>query len=79
MFKGSMVAIITPFDNEGRFDEEKYRQLIEFQIENGTDVIVRRDFTKGIGDFKCHLGTQGVGLFGSVQGYDGEPSLSPEE
>ncbi len=40
MFKGSMVAIITPFDNEGRFDEEKYRQLIEFQIENGTDVIV---------------------------------------
>ena len=40
MFKGSMVAIITPFDAEGRFDEESYRQLIEFQIENGTDVIV---------------------------------------
>ncbi len=40
MFKGSMVAIITPFTSEGRVDEEKYRQLIEFQIENGTDVIV---------------------------------------
>jgi len=40
MFKGSMVAIITPFTTEGRVDEEKYRQLIEFQIENGTDVIV---------------------------------------
>lgn len=40
MFKGSMVAIVTPFDGEGRFDEEKYRELIEFQIENGTDVIV---------------------------------------
>jgi len=40
MFRGSMVAIITPFDGDGRFDEEKYRQLIEFQIENGTDVIV---------------------------------------
>ena len=40
MFQGSMVAIITPFDAEGRFDEESYRQLIEFQIENGTDVIV---------------------------------------
>jgi 4-hydroxy-tetrahydrodipicolinate synthase len=40
MFQGSMVAIITPFDEEGNFDEEKYRQLIEFQIENGTDVIV---------------------------------------
>jgi len=40
MFKGSMVAIITPFGADGNFDEEKYRQLIEFQIENGTDVIV---------------------------------------
>ena len=40
MFKGSMVAIITPFDAKGQVDEEKYRQLIEFQIANGTDVIV---------------------------------------
>lgn len=40
MFHGSMVAIITPFDAAGNFDEESYRQLIEFQIENGTDVIV---------------------------------------
>jgi len=40
MFRGSMVAIVTPFDAHGKFDEEAYRQLIEFQIENGTDVIV---------------------------------------
>ena len=40
MFKGSMVAIVTPFTAEGKVDEEKYRELIEFQIENGTDVIV---------------------------------------
>ncbi len=40
MFQGSMVAIITPFDAEGRFDEESYRQLVEFQIENGTDAII---------------------------------------
>jgi len=40
MFTGSMVALITPFDSQGNFDEESYRQLIEFQIENGTDVIV---------------------------------------
>ncbi len=40
MFTGSMVAIITPFDAQGNFDAESYRQLIEFQIENGTDVIV---------------------------------------
>jgi 4-hydroxy-tetrahydrodipicolinate synthase len=40
MFHGSMVAIITPFDAAGNFDEESYRQLIEFQLENGTDAIV---------------------------------------
>ena len=40
MFTGSMVAIVTPFDNQGQFAEETYRQLIDFQVENGTDVIV---------------------------------------
>jgi len=40
MFSGSMVAIVTPFQADGRFDEESYRQLIEFQLENGTDVFV---------------------------------------
>jgi 4-hydroxy-tetrahydrodipicolinate synthase len=35
-----MVAIVTPFDRQGKFDENTYRQLIEFQLENGTDVIV---------------------------------------
>ena len=39
MFKGSIVAIITPF-KDGKVDEEAYRQLIEFQIENGTNAIV---------------------------------------
>ena len=39
MFKGSIVAIVTPFNN-GAVDEEKLRQLVEFQIENGTDAIV---------------------------------------
>jgi 4-hydroxy-tetrahydrodipicolinate synthase len=35
-----MVAIVTPFNTQEKFDEETYRQLIDFQIENGTDVIV---------------------------------------
>jgi 4-hydroxy-tetrahydrodipicolinate synthase len=39
MFKGSIVAIVTPF-KEGKVDEETYRKLIEFQIENGTSAIV---------------------------------------
>ena len=39
MFKGSIVAIVTPFKN-GAVDQEKLRQLVEFQIEGGTDAIV---------------------------------------
>jgi 4-hydroxy-tetrahydrodipicolinate synthase len=39
MFSGAIVAIVTPFKN-GEVDEERYRELIEFQIENGTDGIV---------------------------------------
>jgi 4-hydroxy-tetrahydrodipicolinate synthase len=39
MFKGSIVAIVTPFRN-GAVDEEKLRELVEFQIANGTDGIV---------------------------------------
>ncbi len=38
MFKGAIVALVTPFKN-GRVDEQALRELIEFQIENGTDGI----------------------------------------
>lgn len=39
MFQGSIVATVTPFKN-GAVDEEKLRELVEYQIENGTDGIV---------------------------------------
>jgi 4-hydroxy-tetrahydrodipicolinate synthase len=39
MFKGAIVAIVTPF-KKGRVDEEALRALIEMQISNGTDGIV---------------------------------------
>ncbi len=39
MFKGSMVAIITPFRN-GKLDEEKLRELVRFHIKNKTQAIV---------------------------------------
>jgi len=39
MFKGAIVAIVTPFKN-GAIDEQALRELIEFQIESGTDGIV---------------------------------------
>ena len=38
-FRGAFVAIVTPFI-DGRIDEEGLRELIEFQIENGTHGIV---------------------------------------
>jgi 4-hydroxy-tetrahydrodipicolinate synthase len=39
MFNGSIVAIVTPFKN-GKVDEKKLSELIEFQIEHGTNGIV---------------------------------------
>jgi 4-hydroxy-tetrahydrodipicolinate synthase len=39
MFKGSMVAIVTPFKH-GKVDEKALGELIEFHIKSGTDVIV---------------------------------------
>jgi len=39
MFSGSMVALVTPF-KEGKVDEKKLRELVDFHIKNGTDVLV---------------------------------------
>ena len=39
MFRGSFVAIVTPFKN-GRIDEKAFRRLIEFHLKHGTDGIV---------------------------------------
>ncbi|MCK4463155.1 MAG: 4-hydroxy-tetrahydrodipicolinate synthase, partial [Candidatus Omnitrophica bacterium] len=40
MFKGSYVALVTPFKDDGKIDEKKFKELIEFHIENGTDGLV---------------------------------------
>ncbi|MDH3256479.1 MAG: 4-hydroxy-tetrahydrodipicolinate synthase [Nitrospinota bacterium] len=39
MFEGSLVAIVTPFKN-GQVDEQAFRDLLQFHIENGTDGMV---------------------------------------
>ena len=39
MFKGSMVALVTPF-RDGKLDEKALKELIEFHIENGTSALV---------------------------------------
>ncbi len=38
-FQGSLVALVTPFQ-DGKVDEVKVRELVEFQVANGTDAIV---------------------------------------
>jgi 4-hydroxy-tetrahydrodipicolinate synthase len=39
MFKGSMVALVTPF-KDGRIDEKALERIVEFHIKNGTTAIV---------------------------------------
>ena len=40
VFRGAAVAICTPFLANGEVDYDKFREQIEYQIENGTDAIV---------------------------------------
>lgn len=40
LFKGSGVALVTPFKSDGSVDYETLRNLIDFQINNETDAII---------------------------------------
>src|SRR6266852_1624232 len=40
MLSGSIVAIVTPMQDDGRLDFERFKALIDFHIEQGTDGIV---------------------------------------
>lgn len=40
IFEGSGVAIVTPFNTDGSLNYPKLEELINFQIENGTDSII---------------------------------------
>lgn len=40
IFTGAGVAIITPFHQDGSVNYEEFENLIEFQIENGTDAVI---------------------------------------
>lgn len=40
IFKGSAVALVTPFDENGNVNVKEIKELVDFQIENGTDAIV---------------------------------------
>ena len=40
MFKGSLVALVTPFDDNNRVDYASLKRLIDFHVERGTDGLV---------------------------------------
>ena len=40
MLTGSIVAIVTPMQDDGRLDYPRFKALIDFHIEQGTDGIV---------------------------------------
>ena len=40
VFKGAGVAIVTPMYADGRVNYDKLKELLEYQIENGTDAII---------------------------------------
>ncbi len=40
LFRGTATALVTPFNEEGAFDEPAFRRLIQFQLEAGIDALV---------------------------------------
>lgn len=40
VFKGSIPALVTPFDDDGAFVEDAYRDLVEWQISEGSAALV---------------------------------------
>ena len=40
MFKGSLVALVTPFDGDNRVDYTSLKRLIDFHVEHGSDGLV---------------------------------------
>lgn len=40
IFTGAGVAIVTPMHQDGTVNYDKYRELVEWQIQNGTDAII---------------------------------------
>ena len=40
LFTGAVIAIITPFNEDGSINYERLGEMIDYQIENGTDAII---------------------------------------
>ncbi len=57
MFRGSMVAVVTPMKEDGALDFEALARLVEFHIENGTDALIAVGTTgeSATVDFEEHI------------------------
>ncbi|MFZ1641747.1 MAG: 4-hydroxy-tetrahydrodipicolinate synthase [Candidatus Contendobacter sp.] len=57
MFRGSMVAVVTPMKADGALDFEALARLVEFHIESGTDAIIAVGTTgeSATVDFEEHI------------------------
>ncbi len=57
MFRGSMVAVVTPMTADGALDFEALARLVEFHIKNGTDAIIAVGTTgeSATVDFEEHI------------------------
>ncbi|MBD3380410.1 MAG: 4-hydroxy-tetrahydrodipicolinate synthase [Candidatus Omnitrophica bacterium] len=82
-FKGSYVALVTPF-KDGKVDGESYRKLIEFHIDNGTDGILAcgttgEAATMSTEEHKAHLEITVETVNGRVPVLAGTGSNSTEE
>ncbi|HWA80392.1 MAG TPA: dihydrodipicolinate synthase family protein, partial [Acetobacteraceae bacterium] len=40
MFKGSLVALITPMRSDGAMDEKAYEAFVDWQIQEGSHAVV---------------------------------------
>ena len=40
MLRGSLTALVTPFEKSGRFDEKAFRAFVEWQLGEGTTGLV---------------------------------------
>ena len=67
MFKGSLVALVTPFDEQNRVDYASLKQLIELHITEGSDGLVIAGTTGEAAD-ATDVGTINYVAFGIIRG-----------
>ena len=65
MFTGSIVALVTPMDQQGRLDMSALRRLVDFHLENGTGALVVAGTTGESATLKAE---EFIELLGAVTG-----------